>query len=167
MNHPKRTVTSLLFGTALILLASLSSAVASDSHAGYYYPEPKTTEVYVSPLKTLRSVSRRSRIALMIGLSKQQYSRNYAPQYHIFAKGRSAQKMIVVSSGPGRYDTLYRLRGLLAALTSQARTSPLFNEAPSPENLNFFDLARLAGFEQITVSDGDRFAHRITIRGAN
>lgn len=167
MIKPMRIVASVMLGATLAGFAATSHAQAGDSHAGYYYPNPQTTEVYVSPLKVLRGVSKRSRIGLMIGLDKQQLSKGFAPQYHIFAKGAKAQKMIVVATGSGKYDTIYRLRALLAALTSQARTSPLFTEAPSPENLNFFDLARLAGFSQITISDGDQFAHRITLRGAN
>ncbi|MEP0943451.1 MAG: hypothetical protein ABJH63_06000 [Rhizobiaceae bacterium] len=149
------------------LIISLASAHAADSHAGYYYPEPQTSETYISSLNVMPSMDKRSRIGFIIGLTKEQLQRAYAPPYHIFAKGFHAQKMIVVSSGSDRYNTLYRLRALLASLTSQARTSPLFTESRQPENLNFFDLARLAGFTQVTISDGDKLAHRINLLSAN
>lgn len=157
---------ALLAGLSLILVA-LSSASASDSHAGYYYPEPQTSETYVSALNVMPSMNKRGRVGFIIGLTKEQLDRAYAPPYHIFAKGFHAQKMIVVATGSGRYDTLYRLRALLASLTAQARTSPLFAESRQPENLNFFDLARLAGFTQVTVTDGDKLAHRINLLSAN
>ena len=112
-------------------------------------------------------MTKRARVGFIIGLTKQQLDRAYAPPYHIFAKGFDAQKMIVVASDDGRYDTLNRLRALRASLTSLARMSPLFEQSQQPENLNFFDLARLAGFTQLTISDGDKLAHRINLLSAN
>ncbi|EFL90571.1 hypothetical protein [Ahrensia sp. R2A130] len=149
---------------ALLLVLTTHPASASDSHAGYYYPDPDTKEVYVSPLDPIPTADRRSRIGLTVGLNAQQLKRGYAPDYHIFAKGAEGEKLIIVASGPGRYDTLYRMRGLLAALTAQARTSPLFQNMQTPEDLNFLDLCRMAGFTQVTISDGDKFAHRINLR---
>jgi len=149
---------------ALPLMIAASPASASDSHAGYYYPEPNTREVYVSPLDPIPTADRRSRIGLTVGLNAQQLKRGYTPGYHIFAKGAEGEKLIIVATGPDKYDTLYRMRGLLAALTAQARTSPLFQNMQTPEDLNFLDLCRMAGFVQVTVSDGDKFAHRINLR---
>ena len=153
-------------GLAMMII-SLTPARAADSHAGYYYPEPQSSETYVSALNVMPSMNKRSRVGFIIGLTKQQLDRAYAPPYHIFAKGYHAQKLIIVASSSGRYDTLYRLRALMASLTAQARTSPLFAESRQPENLNFLDLARLAGFTQVTISDGDKLAHRINLLSAN
>ena len=151
----------------MLSLVQINSGWADDSHAGYYYPDPQTSETYVSSLNVMPSMNKRSRVGFLIGLNKQQMDRAYPPPYHIFAKGYHAQKMIVVATGSGRYDTLFRLRALLASLTSQARTSPLFEQTLQPENLNFFDLARLAGFTQVTISDGEALAHRINLLSAN
>ena len=151
----------------MLVMVLPQPASADDSHAGYYYPAPQSSETYISSLNTLPNVSKRSRIGFIIGLTKQQLERGYAPTYHIFAKGYHAQKLIVVATGGDRYNTLFRLRALLAAMTSQARTSPLFAQSRQPENLNFFDLARMAGFTQITISDGDKLAHRIDLLSAN
>ena len=151
----------------MLSLVQINSGRADDNHAGYYYPDPQTSETYVSSLNVMPSMNKRSRVGFLIGLNKQQMDRAYPPPYHIFAKGYHAQKMIVVATGSGRYDTLFRLRALLASLTSQARTSPLFEQTRQPENLNFFDLARLAGFTQVTISDGEALAHRINLLSAN
>lgn len=153
----------------LVLIGSLApmmSASASDGdrHAGYYYPEPQTIEIYVSPLSTMATATKRTRIGFTVGLNARQLKRSFEPGYHIFAKGADGQKMIIVATGSDRYNTLYRMRALLAALTAEARTSPLFREAKQPENLNFLDLARLTGFTQVTISDGDTFAHRIELQ---
>lgn len=146
------------------LVALPAHAQTNDSHAGYYYPEPATSEVYVSSVDPMADASKLTRVGFTVGLSAQQLKRAYPPQYHIFAKGAQSQKLIIISSGHTRYDTLFRLRALLAGLTAEARTSPLFRQAKNPENLNFLDLLRMTGFEQVTVSDGEDLAHRITLR---
>lgn len=162
-----RSVLAQLVLGAVLFFAIVGTASAGDSHANYYYPEPQTKEVYVSPLPILPTESKRSRVGFTVGLNQRQLSRSYAPQYHIFAKGAHAQKMIIVAAGNENYNTLYRLRALLASLTSTARTSPLFSQAPNPEELNFLDLATMAGFTQVTVSDGEAIAHRIKLISEN
>ncbi|MEL6946076.1 MAG: hypothetical protein AAFO73_00380 [Pseudomonadota bacterium] len=144
-------------------LGSVALAQTADRHAGYYYPTPDSDEVYRSKLSTMASATKRTRIGFTVGLNARQLKRGFAPDYHIFAKGAAGQKMIIVSSGSDRYNTLYRMRALLAALSAEARTSPLFRNADEPESLNFFDLAKLTGFTQITISDGETFAHRVML----
>ncbi|MEL6505360.1 MAG: hypothetical protein AAFO61_09255 [Pseudomonadota bacterium] len=153
-----------IFVALFVWLAVSTIAKANDSHAGYYYPEPNTSEVYVSSVDPMPDANKVTRVGFTVGLNAQQLKRAYPPQYHIFAKGAHAQKLIIVASGHTRYDTLYRLRALLAGLTAEARTSPLFRQARNPENLTFLDLLRMTGFEQVTVSDGADLAHRITLR---
>lgn len=144
--------------------ASLGHAWAGDNHAGYYYPKPQTREVYVSPHKPLPQASKRARVGFTVGLNAQQKKRAFAPGYHIFAKGAHGQKMIIVTTATSGYDTLYHLRALLASLSADARLSPLFQKIPDPENVNFLDLCRMTGFEQLTISNGVDIAHRIVLR---
>ena len=153
---------SIVAGVVSYLLLA-TAALASDSHAGRYYPEPSSSEVYTSPFPRLPSAGKRTRVGFTVGLNARQSKRGYAPTYHLFAKGSEAEKLIIVATGDGRYDTLYRMRGLLAAMTAEARLSPLFKQLASPENVNFFDLVRMTGFSQITVSDGRAFAHRVDL----
>ncbi|MBV8536888.1 MAG: molybdopterin-guanine dinucleotide biosynthesis protein A, partial [Alphaproteobacteria bacterium] len=51
-----------------------------------------------------------------------------------------------------------------ATLTSLSRLTPLFQELQVEELFTFFDLAKLLGFTTITVSDGRKFTHQITIK---
>lgn len=150
-----------LLGAILVLGAP---AQAGDRHAGYYYPEPQTSETYHARAQVQADSSRSTRIGFVTELSNQMMRGNpYPPPFHVFAKGDGAEKMIIVATGPGMYDTLYRLRGLLAALTANARATPFFQEHGVEDFFTFFDLARLLGFEMITISDGDKFAHRIVL----
>jgi hypothetical protein len=81
----------------------------------------------------------------------------------IFAKGAEAEKLIITALGPGRYDTLYRIRGLLALLTAEARQTPIFQDLQVEDVFTFLDLLGLLGFQQLTVTNGDNFAHRIEL----
>ena len=76
---------------------------------------------------------------------------------------RDKEKMIIVATEADRYTSLYRLRALLAAMTSEARSTPLFNRAPNPERLTFLDFCKLMGFARLTVSDGNTVALQIDI----
>ena len=51
-----------------------------------------------------------------------------------------------------------------AILTHIARESPMFVSFKVEEIFTFLDLLKLLGFEQLTVTDGDRFAHQILIK---
>ena len=141
-----------------------SHAIADDRHAGYYYPAPQTTENYQAPLPQLPGVNRRSRVGFVTQLDQLQKQRPYAPTYHMFAKGGGAEKLIIISTESGRYTTLFQLRGLLASMTADARTSPLFAKLGHVEQLNFFDLLRMAGFTQLTISNGVDIAHRVILK---
>ena len=50
---------------------------------------------------------------------------NSTPVLILSAKGEEADKMIITALEEGKIDTLYRARGLLAALTAMARQLPL------------------------------------------
>lgn len=140
------------------------SADGVDRHAGYYYPEPETTETYIAGATRLVGATRRRRLGFVTALAAEMQSRPYPPDYAIFAKGVEAEKLILVAVQRGRYDTIFRMRALPATLTAAARLTPLFQELEVDDVYTFFDLATMLGFRQITVSDGERFAHRIYLR---
>jgi hypothetical protein len=151
-----------------VLAAALSLAAvaarADDRHADYYYPTPQSSEVYEARAETLPEASRRSRIAFVTHVMNEMIRKNpYPPQYAIFAKGTEAEKMIIVGLVGDSYDTLYRMRALLATLTAVARTTPLFKEERVEDYFTYLDLCKMLGFKQLTVSDGKTFAHQIRI----
>ncbi|POF30558.1 hypothetical protein [Roseibium marinum] len=158
-------VIAALFAASVLGLTVITfPAAAFDAHAGYYYPVPQTREVYVSELAPAPDTGKKSRAAFVIGLAGQHEERNRVIGYHLFAKGAELEKLIIVATGDGQYDTLYRLRALLASLTSMARSTELFARSNQPQELNFLDFCKLIGFTQVTVSDGRNIAHQITVR---
>ena len=148
-------------GLLLAMLTSAGAATADDRHAGYYYPESVTTETYVARAKVLAETNRTRRIGFVVALTQALFNRPYPPQFSAFVKGDAAEKLIIVALEDGYINTLYRARALLAQMTSVARTTPLFAELGVEDEYVFFDMLRLLGFEQLTISDGESFAHQV------
>ena len=139
-------------------------AAATDRHAGYYYPAPGSVHVYTARAHTLPDMNRRRRIAFVISMVTDSLTKPYAPAYAFFAKGDNAEKLIIVSNQAGQLDTVYRARALLATMTSIARTMPIFREYQVEDWFTFLDLAKMLGFEKVTLSDGDAFTHQVILK---
>ena len=77
---------------------------------------------------------------------------------------RLADRLIIVGLQASEFSTIFRMRAVLANMTSQARLSTFFQDRTIAEDANFFDLLRLLGFRQITITDGDKVAHQVTIK---
>lgn len=164
---PPEVSPSRAFGLVIavtILTVASPGALADDRHAGYYYPIPATSEVYSARAVTLPDTNRKRRILFVTELTNQMLGASYPPPVAIFAKGEEAEKLIITSLYADSFDTVYRMRGLLAMLSARARTTPLFREYEVEDVFTFFDLLKLLGFRQLTVTDGDRFAHQIEIK---
>lgn len=152
---------------ALLLTAWFAwspAAWAQDRHAGYYYPEVSSSEVYRSRINTLPDSDRTRRVGFVTGVTAGQTERPYAPITAMFAKGTEAEKLILVGLQNGPLDTLFRARAVLAMLTATARTTAVFRDLDPQAQYTFLDLLKLLGFTQITVSDGRSWAHQIEIQ---
>jgi len=136
----------------------------SDRHAGYYYPEPQTQEVYVARAQTLHDSDRTRRLAFVTALTQQQLVAPYPPGLAIFAKGDEADKLIMVALRDDLFDSVYRMRGVLAVMTASARTSDLFRSYNVQDIFTFFDLLKLLGFRKLTLTDGKDLAHVVYLK---
>jgi hypothetical protein len=104
------------------------------------------------------------RIGFIVAFNKELASDPYPQRFAIYAKGGDAEKLIIVGLDDQAFATLFRARGILATLTARARASPLFQELGVENLFTFFDLAKLLGFEHVTVSDGKSWAHRVRLK---
>lgn len=154
-----------LIAAVLATVASMGTPARADDdrRAGYYYPEPKSSEVYIARATTLQQAGRGLRIGFVTGLTNKQLAAPYPPQFAVFAKGDEADRMIIVALADGQFSTLYRARALLAQLTAMMRGTDLFRQMGVDDFFTFFDMAKMFGFKEIVVSDGENFAHRIEI----
>jgi len=134
-----------------------------ERHIGYYYPPLTSEEVYKARASQMPNATRETRLAFVTGLTHQQLSRPYPPNFVIFAKGAEAEKLIIMAMGVQGFEGIYQARALLAQLTAVARTSQLLREYAVEDLFTFLDLAKLLGYRQLTISDGIGFSHRIEI----
>jgi hypothetical protein len=155
-------VRSFLVAAGLSVALS-AGAAADDRHAGYYYTKNVTNEVYKARAKPLKGFSRFNRLGFVTGVINKLIAGPYPPPYAMFAKGSEAEKLIIV--GMGDYvQSLYQARALLAMLSAQARTTPVFRKLKVEDKYTFFDLAFMMGFKQVTISDGKTFSHQIKLQ---
>src|ERR1700754_588174 len=138
-------------------------AAPDDRYTGYYYPKPTSTEVFESQLQTIAGVERAQRIQFTTVVSQGTIQSAYRVPYAVFAKGEKADKMIIVGMQQGELNTVYRMRALLANMTTMSRLSPFFQERTVAEDATFFDLLKLLGFRELTVTDGEKVTHQVTI----
>ena len=136
----------------------------ADKYVGYYYPKPAAIEIYKARAAVLPGANRKRRIAFIVHVVNERLQRPYPPTYSLFPKGGRAHKLIIVSNLPGQLNTIYRVRALLATMTSVARSLPIFREHSVENDFTFLDLMKMLGFESVTVSDGESFTHQIILR---
>ena len=149
-----------LFANAAVLEAQEAS---KDKHAGYYYAQPQISDRYLSRGAPIPEVNRSGRIAFVVGFATGEEKLGYERPWDIFVKGAEAEKLIIVAKSDGRLNTAYRVRALLAHLTSRARKSPILVGAQVQDYFTFLDYLGMLGFERITVSDGVDFTYQIDI----
>ena len=144
--------------------AAATPKADDDRYVGYYYPKPTATETYTSPMQTIAGAERAQRVQFATVVSQGTIQSAYRVPYAVFVKGEKADKMIIVGLQPGEMSTIFRARAILANMTTMSRLSPFFQERTIAEDANFFDLLKLLGFQQITISDGDKFTHQVNIK---
>lgn len=141
-----------------------AAATEEDRYIGYYYPKPGTVENYGSTMQTIAGAERAQRVQFATVVSQGTIQSAYRVPYAVFVKGEKAEKMIIVGLQPGEMGTIYRARAILANMTTMSRLSPFFQERTVAEDANFFDLLKLLGFKQLTITDGDKFTHQVNIK---
>lgn len=144
--------------------AAATPKADEDRYVGYYYPKPTAIETYASPMQTIAGAERAQRVQFATVVSQGTIQSAYRVPYSVFVKGEKADKMIIVGLQPGEMSTIFRARAILANMTTMSRLSPFFQERTIAEDANFFDLLKLLGFQQITISDGDKFTHQVNIK---
>ena len=144
--------------------AKPAAAATEDKYIGYYYPKPNSTEVYESAMQTIAGVDRAQRVQFVTVVSQGTIQSAYRVPYAVFVKGEKADRLIIVGLAGNEFGTIYRMRALLANMTTMSRLSPFFQERTVAEDATFFDLLKLLGFTSVTITDGDKLTHQVTIK---
>ncbi len=140
--------------------ASLGGAAWAAGKDSYYYPPVDSEEVFARELAVAPLADRTVRVGLATLITKAQLAAPESPRFVIFAKGNEAQHMIIIALDDQIFKTIYRARAVLAQLTSNARGADLFVNKIE-DHATWFDLANLLGFEDLVISDGETWSHRV------
>jgi hypothetical protein len=141
-----------------------AKVAGEDRYIGYYYPKPTATETFESTMQTIDKVERAQRIQFVTVVSQGTIQSAYRVPYAVFAKGEKADRLIIVGLQQGELNTIYRMRALLANMTTMSRLSPFFQERTVAEDATFFDLLKLLGFRELTITDGEKTTLQVTIK---
>ena len=155
-------MTRMLFAAIVAFNFAWAAAPAwADSNDDYYYPPISSEEVFSRDLGPAPPAGRAVRVGFTTQITKAQLAAPESPRFVIFAKGDEAQHMIVVALDDQIFKTIYRARAVLAQLTANARGTDFFIENEIESHATWFDLAKLLGFEDLVVSDGVSWSHRV------
>jgi hypothetical protein len=144
--------------------AAAPKAAGDDRYIGYYYPKPTATETFESSMQTIAGAERAQRVQFVTVVSQGTIQSAYRVPYAVFAKGEKADRLIIVGMQQGELNTIYRMRALLANMTTMSRLSPFFQERTVAEDATFFDLLKLLGFRELTITDGEKTTLQVTIK---
>ena len=144
--------------------AAAAKVAGEDRYIGYYYPKPTATETFESTMQTIAGAERAQRIQFVTVVSQGTIQSAYRVPYAVFAKGEKGDRMIIVGMQQGELNTIYRMRALLANMTTMSRLSPFFQERTVAEDATFFDLLKLLGFRELTITDGEKTTLQVTIK---
>ena len=158
--HIIRTAVAIL----VLMIAGTGAAAAKDNREGYYYPPVSSEEIFVRSIASPPPAGRAVRTNFINEITKAQLAAPANPRFVIFAKGGAAEHMIIVALDDEIFRTLYRARAQLAQLTANARGTEFFRATNLQFIATWFDLAKMLGFEDIVISDGDTWSHRILLQ---
>ncbi len=148
---------------ATVMCGVWSAAFAEDPREGYYYPPITSEEVFVRSINAPPPASRPIRVGFVTEITKAQLAAPESPRFVIFSKGAEAQHLIIVGLDDDVFKTLYRARAVMAQLTSNARGTAFFRKNNLDVVATWYDLAKMLGFEDIVISDGQNWSHRVSL----
>lgn len=148
----------------LALCAALPLPAAADERGSYYYPPITSEEVFTRAMIPAPTASREIRTAFTTQVTAAQLAAPESPRFVIFAKGSEAQHMVMVALDDQIFRTLYRARAVLAQLTSNARRTDFFVNNGIASQATWLDLVKVMGFEDMVISDGATWSHRIILK---
>ncbi len=156
--------------TRILIAAIIAASLATVSPGGaasaagkdsYYYPPVNSEEVFTRVIAASPLADRAVRVGFVTQITKAQLAAPESPRFVIFAKGDEAQHMIIVALDDEVFKTIYRARAVLAQLTSNARRPDFFINSDIQDHATWFDLAKMLGFEDMVISDGATWSHRV------
>lgn len=136
-------------------------ATAEERYVGYYYPEITSEETFDRVVRASQGAGKAVRIDFVNVLTSAQLEAPESPRFVFFAKGSDSKTLILVALDDEVFKTPYRARAILAQLTVSVRQGGFFREEELQYVATFFDLLQLMQFDELVISDGENWAHRV------
>ena len=147
---------------SLLAALVLATAVAAeDRYVGYYYPEIGSEETFDRVVRDAQGAGKAVRIDFVNVLTSAQLEAPESPRFVFYAKGADSKTLILVALDDEVFKTLYRARALLAQLTVSVRKGGFFREEQLQYVATFYDLLQLMQFDELVISDGENWSHRV------
>jgi hypothetical protein len=143
-----------------LAVASFGGAAWAAGRDSYYYPPVNSEEVFARDLALAPIPKRAVRVGLINRITRTQLAAPESPRFVIFAKGDEAKHMIIIALDDQVFKTVYRARAVLAQLTTNVRNADFFT-GNIEDYATWFDLAKLLGFDDLVISDGATWSHRV------
>lgn len=148
----------------MVLLTSLAlagAAVAEDRYVGYYYPDVTSQEAFDRVVRSGEGVGKTVRIDFINVLTSAQLDAPENPRFVFYAKGEGAETLILTALDDDVFSTLYRARAILAQLTVSVRSGGFFQAEDLQYVATFYDLLQLLQFDELIITDGETWTHRV------
>jgi hypothetical protein len=159
----KKGFPMIRFSLALIaMLWTATFAAADDGYVGYYYPEVTTKETFDRMIRASGSSSKAVRVDFVNQLTNSQLKSPESPRFVFFSKGDDASTLILTALDDEVFSTLYRARAIMAQLTVSVRGGGFFKQEELQYLATFYDLLQLMQFDELLITDGETWTHRVT-----
>jgi hypothetical protein len=158
--HSKDIIMNRLLAL-LIAIALGAPLAAQDRYVGYYYPEITSSEDFDRVIRATQGAGKAVRVDFVNVLTTAQLDAPESPRFVFFAKGADAGPLIMTALDDDIFSTIYRARAILAQLTVSVRKGGFFRQEDLQYVATFYDLLQLMQFDELVITDGETWAHRV------
>lgn len=147
---------------ALFALVFAGAVAAEDRYVGYYYPEITSEETFDRVIRASQGAGKAVRVDFVNVLTTAQLEAPESPRFVFFAKGEDAATLILTGLDDDVFSSIYRARAILAQLTVSVRRGGFFRQEELQYVATFYDLLQLMQFDELLITDGETWTHRVT-----
>lgn len=141
-----------------------SSLPQDNTREGYYYPAITSTEDFTRVIPSPRVANRFVRVDFVTQLTRGQLSASSTPRFAVFAKGATANHLVIIGLHDDTFATLFRARAVMAQMTANVRSLPMFEGGNLQFFVTFYDLLQLLEFDTLVLSDGRGWSHQVNFK---
>ena len=154
----------ILLAVLCIVWVSAPSVAQEDRYVGYYYPTITSNEVFDRVIPSPRVANRFIRVDFVTQLTNGQLAAPGSPRFAMFAKGEAASQLVIVGLQDDTFKTLFRARAVMAQMTANVRSLPMFEGEGLQFYVTFYDLLQLLEFDSLVLTDGESWSHRVQFK---